>query len=135
MQATQNLKERVRTPKEMAKAAMKSRALDELSALGLDSTAKVTVEYMGISHTLEGKVTVNVDNGQIMFFFGGTTPFELESDGQIIDMRKARFGANLFTKQSIENWKEIRERHHLPDVKVQSVEETDEEFSKAESVA
>lgn len=103
-------KEKVRTPKEMAKAAMKLRATDELHASGLDTTARITVDYMGISHVVDGKVTVNVDNGQIMFNFGANTPFELESEGNEITLN-GRLQANLFTRQSIENWKEIREKY------------------------
>jgi hypothetical protein len=105
-----------RTPEQLAKAAMKQVALKELARASLDASAKVTFEYMGISHTLPATPTVNVKTGQIMFHFGAVGANRLPFEGigpQACPDLSVGLGGNAMTGLEIEGWQEIRTKYGL----------------------
>lgn len=124
-------KTQVRTPEQLAKAQMKQKALQELHAAGLDSSANITIEYMGIRHSLPATTTVNVKTGQIMFHFGavGANRLLFAPEGHEFAFG---VGGNIMTGLAIDNWEELRAKYGLP--AMPGVDETsDEALSATES--
>ena len=119
-----------RTPVQMAKAAMKQAALAELHLVGLAPTANITVEYMGIKHSVVATPTVNVDNGQIMFHFGAVGANRLPF-GNAKDVGTLSFGlgGNLMTGLQIEKHTQYLAQYGLSTQDA----ETDESLSAGET--
>lgn len=110
-------KKAVRTADQMAKAAMKALAISDLQANGLGTEVKVTVEYMGIRHSLLGTPTVKLETGEIGFYCGArgrsALPFETrDKDGK---ERSFSFGMglNVSTGFGIENHEAILKKYNL----------------------
>ena len=127
------------TPKELAKAAMKFRAGTELEMAGLSDRVSVQISYMGVTHVVEGKPTVNVDNGQIMFHFGAVGKNRLlyqvtGKDEKLVTLNMS-LGGNLLTGEAIDTWQAIREQYGLNQAVVTSAptEPTDEELEAGET--
>lgn len=120
----------VRTPEQLAKNAMKQAALAELSNAGLAQNAIVTVEYMGCTHTLDARPTVNVKNGQILFHFGavGVNRLPIELEGGNISQLSFGVGGNIMTGLQIDEWNVIRSKYGLsatPDSDLEAGETTE----------
>jgi len=128
-------KTQVRTPEQLAKAAMKHEAITDLESHGLADHAKVTVEYMGIRHTLNATVTVNVKNGQILLHYGAVGANRLPFNPTVGDKtHNLSFGAggNFFTGLEIDGWQEIRAKYNL--AAIEADEDSDDSLSAGESV-
>ena len=88
----------VRTPEQMAKAALKLLATDQLTSNHLAQEATVTVRYMGIDHVLTALPTVNVKTGQLMFYCGAQGRNRLGFEPSAVrgtDWEKLSFGVGV----------------------------------------
>lgn len=106
-------KKAVRTADQMAKAAMKALAVNDLQANGLGTDIKVRIEYMGVSHNLIATPTVKLETGEIGFYCGarGRSALPFEINGK--DPFSFGLGINVSTGFGIEGHEAILKKWGL----------------------
>jgi hypothetical protein len=104
----------VRSPKQLAKAAMKQAGVRELQKAGLDTEIRLSIEYMGQRHTLTGRPTVKLETGQIGFYAAGNGPNRVQFNGsEKVPLLSFSVGCNVGTGNMIEDWRNILQQHGL----------------------
>lgn len=117
-----------KTALQLAKAAMRIQAVSELTGAKLPSTAKVTIEYNGVSHVLAATPTVNAENGQILFHFGAVGNSRLHfGETEATGALSFAVGGNVMTGLQIDNFAGYCEKYGLTPAK------TEEDLDAGES--
>jgi hypothetical protein len=97
----------VRTPEQLAKAEMKTKALAEMQGAGYSTQAEVVIRYMGTEYSLPADPTVNVKSGQVILHFGTSKKLQFGSDLFF------GVGGNIMTGLEITGWQPIATKYGL----------------------